>query len=59
MDLTSRALTLDFDMNAWIASGGDPALQAGQPAFAHIWCRDTADPWGGTLSDAVAFLIGP
>lgn len=51
--------TLDFDMNAWIASGVDPALGAGETGYAQVWCRDPLDPFQGTLSDAVAFLIGP
>ena len=51
--------SIRFDMNAWIASGADPGLQAGVAAFAQTWCRDPADPWGAILSDAVAFLIAP
>jgi Tol biopolymer transport system component len=51
--------TIAFDMNAWIASGIDPTLQAGSPAYSQVWCRDPAGPVSGTLSDAVAFLIGP
>jgi Tol biopolymer transport system component len=51
--------SIAFDMNAWIASGIDPTLQAGSPAYAQVWCRDPADPFGGVLSDAVAFLIEP
>ncbi len=51
--------SIAFDMNTWIASGVDPMLVAGTAAYSQIWCRDPADPFGGVLSDSVAFLIEP
>lgn len=51
--------TWSMDMNAWIAGGFDPDLVAGTATYAQLWCRDSADPDGGVLSDAVAFVIGP
>ncbi len=51
--------SIAFDMNAWIASGTDPLLVAGAAGYSQVWCRDPADPFGGVLSDAVAFLIEP
>lgn len=50
---------IDFDMNAWIASGIDPSLVAGETAYTQVWARDPLDPAGGILSEAVAFLIAP
>lgn len=50
---------IDFDMNAWIASGVDPSLVAGETGYAQVWGRDPADLSGGILSEAVAFLIEP
>ena len=49
--------SLTFDFNAWIASGADPTLVAGQDVCAQAWFRNSAG--AGQLSDAVAFLIGP
>ena len=46
-----------MDFNAWIASGADPTLVAGQPVYVQGWFRNSAGQ--GQLSDAVAFLIGP
>ncbi len=51
--------SIAFDMNAWIAGGTDPLLVAGAAGYSQVWCRDPADPLGGVLSDAVAFLIEP
>jgi hypothetical protein len=51
--------SIDFDMNAWIASGADPALQAGSTVYAQAWGRDPLDPFGCVLSDALAILVGP
>ena len=50
--------TLEVDFNAWIASGLDPALGAGQPVHAQAWVRDPKGA-GLALTDAVAFLIEP
>jgi hypothetical protein len=46
-----------MDFNAWIASGVDPALVAGQTAYVQAWFRNSAS--GSQLSDALALLIGP
>jgi Tol biopolymer transport system component len=48
---------LSMDFNAWIASGVDPALVAGQTAYVQAWFRNSAS--GSQLSDALAFQIGP
>jgi Tol biopolymer transport system component len=50
-----------FDFNAWIASGADPALVAGQDVWAQYWSRDPgfAPPDSTGLTDALAFSIGP
>jgi hypothetical protein len=48
-------LTLDF--NAWIASGADPRLVAGQAVYVQAWFRDAVG--ASQLSDALAFQIGP
>jgi hypothetical protein len=49
------SLTQDF--NAWITSGADPSLVAGQAVYLQAWFRNAAGT--GQLSDALAFLIGP
>ena len=49
--------SLSMDFNAWIATGADPTLVAGQDVCAQAWFRNSAG--AGQLSDAVAFLIGP
>jgi hypothetical protein len=49
--------SLVTDFNAWIASGADPQLVAGQAVSAQAWFRDLGG--AGQLSDALAFLIGP
>ena len=50
-----------FDFNAWIASGTDPALAAGISVWSQYWSRDpglvTPDATG--LTDALAFTVGP
>ncbi len=50
-----------FDFNAWIASGADPALVAGQEVWAQYWSRDPGfpPPEGSNLTDALAFAIQP
>jgi Tol biopolymer transport system component len=49
------------DFNAWIASGFDPALVAGQDVWAQYWSRDPGFPPPGStgLTDALAFTIAP
>ena len=49
--------SLSRDFNAWITSGGDPSLVAGQSVYVQAWFRSTVS--GSQLSDALAFLIGP
>jgi hypothetical protein len=47
------------DLNAYIASGADPALVAGAHVWLQHWSRDPADPFQDGLSDAVTALICP
>lgn len=48
-----------FDMNAWIASGVDPALAAGNiDVFAQFWSRDPGSPSTTNLTDALRFYVG-
>ena len=49
---------LQFDFNAWIHSGVDPALQAGSDVHAQWWYRDVGDPFTSGLSDAIRFEVG-
>jgi hypothetical protein len=53
--------TLAVDFGAHILSGVDPALQPGAFVSAQWFIRDPADPtgFGSTMSDALAFAIGP
>jgi hypothetical protein len=48
-----------FDFNAWIQSGIDPSLVAGQEVWAQYWYRDPgfAAPNNIGLTDAVEFTI--
>lgn len=46
---------LAIDFNAWIASGIDPALVAGQHVAAQFWYRDPQSASTTGLSDAVLF----
>ncbi len=48
------------DFNAYIASGVDPALVAGQEVWAQYWSRDPgfASPNNTGLTDALEFTIG-
>jgi len=52
---------LSFDFNAWIASGQDPALVAGQQVFAQYLARDpgASTPLRLTLTNALTFVIAP
>jgi Tol biopolymer transport system component len=49
-----------FDFNAWLRSGGDPALRVGQVVWAQFWSRDPgyAAPNNTGLTNALAFEIG-
>jgi catechol 2,3-dioxygenase-like lactoylglutathione lyase family enzyme len=51
--------TIDF--NAYVASGADPALVAGQQVWIQTWSRDPgfAPPDNTSLSDAVSFTLCP
>jgi hypothetical protein len=53
--------TLKMDFNAYVASGKDPALVAGQQVWAQAWSRDPgfAPPNNTSLSDAVTFTLCP
>jgi len=53
----SGALTFDF--NAFILSGANPALVAGQRVFAQVLSRDRGSAGAYGLSDGVAFTILP
>lgn len=51
--------SFDFDMNAWIVSGVDPTLSAGNlDVFAQFWSRDPMAPSTTNLTDAVRFYVG-
>ncbi|MCC6407320.1 MAG: hypothetical protein IT453_09150 [Planctomycetes bacterium] len=51
--------TFGEDLNAYIASGADPALVAGVSISLQAWSRDPGDAFGDSLSDAVLALICP
>jgi hypothetical protein len=50
-----------FDFNAWIASGIDPSLVAGQPVWMQYWYRDPTGAPGNDvgLSQGIYVVIGP
>jgi len=50
-----------IDFNAYVASGADPGLVAGQQVWAQTWSRDPgfAPPDNISLSDAVSFTLCP
>lgn len=50
---------LAFNMQAWIQSGNDPSLVAGQQVFAQFWFRDGLSTFGAGLTDALSFVINP
>ena len=50
---------LSEDLNAYIASGADPALFAGAVVWVQAWSRDPGDPFGDSLSDAITATIAP
>lgn len=41
------------DLNAYIASGADPAIVAGVSLYVQTWSRDSADAFGDSLSNAL------
>ncbi|MBI5431996.1 MAG: PD40 domain-containing protein [Planctomycetes bacterium] len=51
--------SLSVDFNAWIASGADPRLVAGENVALQAWSRDPGSPFGTNLTDAVTFVIAP
>jgi hypothetical protein len=51
--------SLSIDFNAWIESGIDPTLVAGENVSVQAWSRDPGSAIRINLSDAVAFVIGP
>jgi hypothetical protein len=51
--------SLWFDFNAYIQSGADSSLVAGQEVFCQAWSRDTASPGGSNLTGGLRFLIHP
>jgi hypothetical protein len=53
--------TYSFDFNAWIVSGADPALVAGQDVWSQYWSRDPgfSPPDSTGLTDALSFTIAP
>ncbi|HVS08921.1 MAG TPA: hypothetical protein VMS76_03530 [Planctomycetota bacterium] len=50
-----------IDFNAYVASGKDPALVAGQQVWIQTWSRDLgfAPPDNTSLSDAISFTLCP
>jgi Tol biopolymer transport system component len=47
------------DLNAYIASGADPALVAGANIWIQCWSRDPGDAFTDSLSDAVKAVVCP
>jgi Tol biopolymer transport system component len=50
---------LQVDFNAWIASGADPSLVAGENVCIQAWSRDAGAVTTTNLSNAIVFAIGP
>ena len=50
-----------FNFNAYLQSGGDPSVQAGQKLFGQYWYRDPSDPlgFGSATSNAMVFSVAP
>jgi hypothetical protein len=48
-----------FDFNAYLASGGDPALVSGSPVWGQYWSRDPSSPSATHLTNAIAFTLCP
>ncbi|MEM6671555.1 MAG: hypothetical protein AAF726_01855 [Planctomycetota bacterium] len=49
--------TFEFDFNAWIAGGTDPALIIGETVVAQYWYRDGGAPSLAAFSEAVRFAL--
>jgi hypothetical protein len=50
--------TYALDFRAWILSGVDPLLVAGQEVDGQWWSRDPASASTTGLTDAITFVIG-
>ena len=50
---------MSLDFNSYLASGAAPPLNPGMLLYAQYWTRDVNDPFGSSLSDAVAFDLAP
>ena len=50
---------LSEDLNAYIASGADPALVAGATIWLQAWSRDPADPFGSGLTNGLMITVLP
>ncbi|MFM7299269.1 MAG: hypothetical protein ACKO4Q_18840, partial [Planctomycetota bacterium] len=49
-----------FDLNTWLRSGADPALQSGVALYAQYWSRDPLASVGNVnFSNAVALRVCP
>ncbi len=48
---------LNYDLNARIASGVDPALQSGVAVWCQYWSRDPQGPSATSLTNALTFTI--
>ena len=48
-----------FDFNAWLQGGNEPLVGAGSLVNGQYWFRDTADPFGLGLTQAIQFTVGP
>jgi hypothetical protein len=53
----SGAYSLDF--NLYVQSGVDPALVPDRVVYAQYWARDPQASFGTSLSNALAFTLGP
>ena len=53
------AAQVQFDFNAWAASGADSLLVAGRSVNAQVWSRDGQSFGGSGFSNAVAFTLAP
>jgi hypothetical protein len=53
--------SIQIDFNAYVASGKDPGLSAGQQVWIQTWSRDPgfAPPDNTSLSDAISFTLCP
>jgi hypothetical protein len=47
------------DFNAYLAGGTDPLLVPGATVCIQAWSSDAGDPFGDSLSDALALIVSP